>query len=819
MRSSGTTWRAGFPLSLLFSCLFIELKAQDSDDSSILNPRFDQLQSTPTSIEISNDGDIEFDTDQQSIIYHDNIVITTDNGITLKANTAKVKHEAETAQLIGNASVLQKPSLQVDGRLAGGLQIFSDTIFLDVRAKTITMDGNVSIYQDSQLHRGDHAVYEYEKKNLNTSGLASGVGPILLESDHFRLVDRNGKKVFIGENAGITTHDVAKPNYWIRSDKTTIYPDDKITFKNLRFYANDTPIFWLPYLSQPLDAELGYHFLPGSSSSLGPFLRNRYGMMLGGELDEETGERENAWLLSQWHFDILSKRGLGLGFDLDDSRLSKDDAFTGLKTYYLNDQDPTYTRSSIERDSINENRWKFELKYQYSLAESDTSKTSLLFNINALSDRYFLEDFETDTYRLDPNPDNEIGIVHSNPNYLAGIYTRLRLNDFYQTDTRLPELFFDQIKRPLLGSRILHEGQTTLGIYRESLADFYENELREESATLSLGSDRLNTINALLEDKGYTRFHTWHELSLPLVHQGVFSLVPHAGAGYTRYDSLKDGSDSFSRTHFSLGLDAAVKFSRAYPDLINERWGINGLLHIVQPYVNLSQFATDELDSSFNGIDTFIASTRPRPLEVGRFTAIDALTDWSIARLGVKNNLLTRRNNGTHSWLTLNTYLDVFFNDPEFDRDISNLYNDLSWQPLPWMRLNLETQFPIASDESDFHEYTGNITFMPSRSTEIALGYRELANHPTLEDQQLVTLSAYKRITEAWGIGMYQRWDLDENNIESQQYNIYHNFDSWTASMGIYTFDRGSQNEYGFMLNFTLREFPSINLPFQGSAQ
>ena len=417
---------------------------------------------------------------------------------------------------------------------------------------------------------------------------------------------------------------------------------------------------------------------------------------------------------------------------------------------------------------------------------------------------------------MNPQPDNEVGIFHRNPNYLAGLYTRLRLNKFHQADTRLPEIFLDQIKRPLLGSSILHEGQTTFGFYKEDLADHFERELREESSTLTAGSTRLNEIDTLLEDKGYARFHTWHELSRPFNYKGIFSLVPHAGVGYTRYDSLDDGSDPFSRTHFALGLDASVKFSRAYPNVTSEKWGIDSLLHIVQPYVNLSQLSSSSLDDSFNGIDTLIPSTRPRPLEVGRFTAIDSLSDWSIARFGVRNSLLTKRDNITHQWLTMNTYMDVFFNDPELDRDFSNLYNDIQWRPLPWMSVNLETQFPIAAGGSEFYEIATGFSFMPTDSLDIKLRYRELSSHPTLQDSQHISLESYYRITEAWGISSRIRWELDDNVIESQQYNIYHNFDSWTFSAGLYSYDHRDRDEYGVIFNFTLREFPSINLPISG---
>ena len=34
-----------------------------------------------------------------------------------------------------------------------------------------------------------------------------------------------------------------------------------------------------------------------------------------------SSERQNAWLLSQWHLDLLTKRGLGTGVDLFDTGL------------------------------------------------------------------------------------------------------------------------------------------------------------------------------------------------------------------------------------------------------------------------------------------------------------------------------------------------------------------------------------------------------------------------------------------------------------------------------------------------------------------
>jgi LPS-assembly protein len=353
-----------------------------------------------------------------------------------------------------------------------------------------------------------------------------------------------------------------------------------------------------------------------------------------------------------------------------------------------------------------------------------------------------------------------------------------------------------------------------LGIYDERLADYRIDELEAEANTLPPTSSRAAEIDELLVDRGYTRFHTWHEFSLPLNPGGKIAITPRAGIGYTRYTDLDNGANAFDRTHLSAGIDTSVKFSKVYPNIVNKTWGLDRILHVFQPYANFSQLSTNSLDSSFRGIEVLTPSTRPRVREVGRFTATDSLTDWSIIRVGTRNSLLTKRDGGSHEWLVMDTYLDFFMNDPEFDRDLSNLYNDIIWHPIPWMKLNIETQFPIAAGGSEFREWASGITFMPNDAIELSLGYRQLNSHPILNDSNRLDLRAYARITESWGLGFYQRWEFDDSTLEVQQYNIYRDFDSWIASIGLNIRDnRNAPEEYGIMLNFTLKEFPSVRLP------
>lgn len=740
---------------------------------------FTLIPTLPDNIGITNDGSISFDGEAGTVLYRGDVRILADNGI----------------------------------------QLFADQALLDTKQKFIRITGNVSVYQGTILHRGESATYHYDSQRLDAESLRSSLDPLLLEAGRFRTVDHEGQLIFIGEDAGITTHDAEDPSYWLRARETVIVPGDRIVFRDLKIYAGGRAVFWLPYLSQQFDQELGYHIVPGARSNWGMFLLNRYGTMVGGEKDPITGQRKDSWLLAQYHANILSRRGLMAGLDLFDTRLEDNPNLGWLKFNYLNDLDPSLDRGGDKRGFVNEDRYRFQLRDRIEFNFFPRGRSYLDADLTYLSDRYYLEDFDSAAFKYEPNPDNLLAFVHEQDRNLFTFWARVRLNEFYRSDTRLPELAFDQVKGPLFDTPIIHEGQTTFGIYQEDPADWVRDELKDEQSMLPPGDKRSMEIDALLADRGFTRFHTWQEISLPIKLSNGLNLVPKAGLGYTNYSAVDGLGDNTSRTHAFVGVDVSAKFSRNYRDVFDKRWGVDGLLHIVQPYASLSILETDPLAADFPRIDRLTASSRPRPLSVGRFTAIDDLEDWSILRLGTRNRLLTHRDESTHEWFSLDTYLDIFLSDPEFGRSVSNLYNDLHWYPVPWLDLSLETQFPIFNTNDDFTELASSIRFMPDDDLEIALRYRYLNNHPLLLNSNRLELQAYKRLNDDWGFGFRHQWEFDDGTLELQNYSIHRNLNNWAISLGLFQRNNRVEDEYGFFLGFTLKDFPSLSLPLEVGAE
>jgi LPS-assembly protein len=578
-----------------------------------------------------------------------------------------------------------KGPIRIEGD--NGLEIFANRASLDLKAEAVTLEGDVTIYQGNLMQRGERAVYYYERKFLDTSGLRASVDPILLEAGKFTAEQQGDRTVFIGQDAAITTHDVEDPNYWVRAKETRIYPGEKVVFKDLRLYAGDTPVFWLPYLSQPLDAELGYHFMPGGRSSWGPFLLNTYGIMLGGEKDPVTGDNHDAWLLSRWNLDILTKRGLGLGVDLADTRTENLDEFSGFSFYYLQDRDPEYSRSGVPRGDVNPDRYQIELKHRIAPDFHGEADWRFDSNLTYLSDQYYLEDFEPSLYRTDPAPDNTLGVYRRTDGSLLSFLLRYQLNDFYRADTRLPEVTFDMARAPLFGLPLLHEGSVSMGLIGEEAADptrgaiiaplsdltladaatrpllnqlsGYERRLAEEMVGLPLGSTRRDAIRTQLLDSGYARFRAYEELSLPMLFGGFLSFTPQAGAGYTRYGAIEGPLGGFDRSLLHIGAETSLKFAKELNTYQNSEWGLDGVMHVFQPYGAWSLTSTNDFEAGDPAVDRLTPTTRPRPLDPLRFTATDEMESWNVVRLGARNRLLTKRDGQSFEWLYLDTYIDL----------------------------------------------------------------------------------------------------------------------------------------------------------------
>lgn len=719
----------------------------------------------------------------------------------------------------------------------------------------INARGDVIIWKAGSIYLGDSITYNAVTGELTGNNVRSSVpaaqGNFFFQAKKFdtetKLLDEVN-----AEDVTFTMHDMANPNFRLEGKDMTVYPGDRALMHDVRYFGGNQRYFWLPYFSQSIDQEAGYRLGPGYNSRWGAFLLTQYTVYHGNHTE------------ARYKFDLRSRRGVGVGMDFFSLRHSANrQNFGHLQLYGANDTDPAINKAGASRYVVNQKRYRVNFQHRIYLPGPDVSTWYIDFDLNKVSDVHFYEDFFFQDFRTNPEPDNQVSLIKTDDAFVATLMMKPQLNHFYRTATRLPELSVDFTRRPIFGTNIQHQGSISAGLYNEKLGKYEQVELQRlqtlglqgaaaVNANLAAGSYAsllglspnaaigatevnagLQLINARLQEPGFTRFHTYHEFLYPKTFMGWLNITPRLGAGVTSYHSI-DGSQTglrnFTRGIFSAGLDVSFKLTRTWDDVQNDALGLNGVRHVIQPYLNYSYLDAQQ-NAGIPGIDRLTPTTRPRSIDVPLFTAIDALRSWNVARVGVYNLFQTRRDyyytnnyggfygqsedtdNRTYTWAGMNTYVDVFALDPEYSRSISNLYNEMFWRPVPWITLNSNIQFPLASGAGAWTDLNHSITLMPSRHWSVEFGHQFLKDHPYFpQDSNLFFTRTYARLTENWGISTNHIFEADDGTMQFQSYSLTRDLSSWIISIGAMMRDnRNGAADYGILLGFTLKEFPQLN--------
>jgi len=691
----------------------------------------------------------------------------------------------------------------------GDSTIYCDYAEYNPDTRDVLVRGNVRIYRAGQVFTAERAIYNFETKQVRAADFEGSFHPMMLAGDTLSTL---GPDAYIVKNGVFTTSDSSKPDYHLRARQVRIYSKDRIVFSRVTLFVGETPIFWWPYLAQSLKQDQAFTFTPGYLSSWGAFLLTQYTFPIANNSD----------ILGTFHFDLRSERGLAVGFDTKATfgKDKDDQSYINFHSYYANDASPETDQTGQGRTNTITDRYRVTVKSRLYL----TDDIYATVDVNKLSDSRYLEDFEKSDFRLDPEPDNVIALTKRADNFTIDLITRKQPNDFYDMTERLPELDFDTTTMNIFKSPFFYQGSASIGRLKRNFGD-----------------------ETTLPDYQTTRFDTYHQISFPNTYFGWLSVIPHAGVRGTDYsnsgqfadetnvitlDSLVPGEapktetqtttvletgGSIFRPAFDVGLQASFKLSKTW-DLAQSRpWGIDGIRHVIQPYTEISYVNSGKNPDDILQYDRYNPSTQPFELSFPEFNSIDAISTWSIWRVGVYNRLQTRRDNQTINWLELNTFFDVNLDKPDFpngvfnEGSLSNLYNTLRWNLLPWVNLNVDSQIPL--DNQGFSEVNTALSFMVTQDLRLNLSHRYIWDNSFFQDSSLASVGAYYRVNDNWGLSVREDYEFADNVLQRQRYEIYRDLSSWVASLGFVIQDNGIKKEYGFLLTFTLKDLPQVSLP------
>src|SRR2546430_5672401 len=536
------------------------------------------------------------------------------------ANTTTSQHQpveitssGETTYENGVATARDNVAIHV-----GDTDIYGDFAQYNSRTHEVSVEGHVRIYRDVNIYVAERGVYNIETKQIRTRNARTDFHPYFLSGEN---VTETSANVYRVEDVNFTTDDSPRSDFHLHARTVRVYENDHVVFQNVTFYVGKVPIFWWPYMYQSLDDAFSFTISPAYLSSWGPSLLTQVTFPI---TDDIKG---------RIRLDYRGRRGVAVGFESDVDYGKDKSSNLKLKTYFIEDQNPEINKTDLPRGSISTGRYRASL-------EDHTDFTSDIYGIvdvTKLSDAFVMQDFYQSEFRINPVPDNVVALTKTNPFYTLTAIARFQANDFFEQTERLPEVVLDVKRHALFGGPIFYEGETGVADLHRNFAD---------------KSD--------FENYSTVRIDTFHQLLYPNTYFGWLSIVPRVGFRETYYDQTRDlgktiftpsgnplvpdfllpdptlamplerGGDKL-RTVFNTGAEASFKISRTWEDAESRALGLDGLLHVIQPFTNFSYVWNNGVDpAAVLQFDRFEPATQLRPVDFPQFTSVDSIYIWTI---------------------------------------------------------------------------------------------------------------------------------------------------------------------------------------------
>ncbi|MDT8392126.1 MAG: LPS assembly protein LptD [Lentisphaeria bacterium] len=724
-----------------------------------------------------------------------------------------------------------------------GLVLEADSLTVNLKTKDVEAAGNVFLYSleepGIEIAKGHDFYWKGQsvKGNFNTRRFQVGASRGKL--DEWYTVSKTGDFDPNGDviltRVGVSTCEYlidGHAHYRIEAKEVRYNSQtERFTAKHAVYKIGDVPVFYWPWIAWDTTntSAGGIRFQAGHNSDWGAFL-----LM-------SRKWRINDLLQTEVDVDLMSQRGVGLG---NETRLDTDRSASTLRLYYLADQDPP--ENDIEdgmnrRFDVESQRYRVHLSHMSEWVKGLT----LRGNVDVLSDIDMLEEWFSDDFRTVRQPTSFADLRYEHELFTMSLTAKFRVNDFYTVSEKLPELRLDTPRRQVFGLPVYHQSETSLAFLRMNMRDF-DVDNAVEAAFLAV---RLPTYAGFFNDRNAYetfRFDTAHMVYAPFSLADV-QIVPRGGVRLTYYDktSARDVTDDELRLMFSfddpdvtvpannavfydddggsawrfageLGLEVSTKFTGVWENAENDLLDIDGLRHIVQPYLNY----------------TYISDPNEERESLMYFDEIDRLREENFVRLGVNQRLQTRAGEkGAQRIRTLaswENYLDTHLGPAEARSRAGDFGSRLSFNPrdemsfwgtalasmrtgrvrwfelgatlgrkdvlafhLSWLARDDEQPLPLYSFGSTLDDVSG------ANMTSVDLG-----------NSHLLKLGVDFRINDLTSGSAYYVYDVREGELERQVYQINRDLHCWTGS--IYASEKDDDFTVGVALQ--LKAFPGVRI-------
>lgn len=402
---------------------------------------------------------------------------------------------------------------------------------------------------------------------------------------------------------------------------------------------------------------------------------------------------------------------------------------------------------------------------------------SLNAELHYWSDSAVLRDFRPRDFFPLQVPDTFAELNYHAGNIVAGVFSRAQLHDFHVVRERLPELTWELLPSPWFG-----------GLQQQAQASFVALRDDPPGAAPETTSSRLD---------GY------YGLSRPWSPNTWFSFNPLVAGRITHYPDARGGKSDYTRTLGEIGFDASLRYAGTFA-YQNERWGIDGLRHLITPGISYRYITEADKGAAFiPPIDRRVFATYLEPLNLGSRRQIDDLTATNTLRIAIDQRLQTRdATYGSRDLAQLQVAIDSRFDPPPGARTLSALHTELRLSPAPFLDLEL------------YHRATPGSWNTPELNAAITLHNADLwqfqiATHYLEADiQEFIGRYAY-RFNEVWQGYTRLHFDSRRQRFVEQTYGLRQTIaNRWVIGYEV-SFLEGQQREsnFGFALRFDVVNF------------
>jgi lipopolysaccharide assembly outer membrane protein LptD (OstA)/outer membrane protein assembly factor BamD (BamD/ComL family) len=633
-----------------------------------------------------------------------------------------------------------------------GASLQADHVVVNSETGEIKANGNILMIREGSRWEGQELVYNYKTREGTFGKSFMYFEPAYITADSTERVSTNE---FVMRNAMITTCSGEKPAVYARAKEVRVLDEDKasgafIRAKHVTFYVGPVPVFYTPVWQRHLGYRV-FTFTVGAGGRLGAFVMGR------AEL------HPTEWLTANTHFDLYSERGLGLGQDFD---WITPNGRGSIETYHIDDGDPfDDDDTAAERALIDSQRYRVKITHREQLAQ----ETYLATKLNWLSDPTVIRDFFNEEYREAVNPENYAVVQHSAEDYAASLRVDRRLNDFYTTVERIPELTYDWYRSRISDSPFFFQSENNVA--------FLEMLNAETNLPPVLRADNYRSA----------RLDTHNQIFLPLRFKEFFNVIPRAGYRGTWYSETATGaSDSNLRNLYELGTLTSFKSYKT----LTEKSGFygTGLRHIVEPYADYSYRA---------------ASLHTNDLH--QFDAIDALDDQNEVRFGARNFLQSKRGSKRiANVIDSDVYTTARFEPPTGERTFSNLVaaTEMSVTENLFIRTDLEYNWYT----HDLNPANARIKWVTEDQSEYSLEYRYLAGTRSLFTPRVKLFP-----NDKWSYEFSASYDGKYDEWYERKILVNHKFDCVGMGVGLKV---DEDDDAQFWIQFWLTAFPQTLVNF-----